>query len=436
MNRQIRFLNAQPAPKASRPTGLTAQQTMACLAVSMGLQATSFVIILPLFARRFTELGAGVDALGASSMAYALAATVCAPFLGALADRIGRRPIVLGSLAVYAAAFTGFLLATSASTIILLRGIAGALTAGMMPAATGMVADLAPENRRARWIGILSGGASIGWIAGPVLGGLLYDNWGFAVALLVSIGMAMAAFLTALLGVRETRAPRSLEPVQGAALRLPNLGSALRAWGIGLRTDLAGSLVVVLLTYFAVMFAWAFIEPRYMFYVYDELKWSSSMLGLAMSTYGIAMAIGEFALSRLSDDLGRKPVIIAGLLLFSAQFLGMALSRDYLLITASFTIAGLGNALFDPALSAAVLDVTPSTHQARMLGLKSTIGSLGNILGPALVVLSTSVLRAQTVFLISAGVVFLVMFAAILDLSGLKRARQALHRQAARVHAD
>ena len=53
----------------------------------------------------------------------------------------------------------------------------GLVTAGMMPAATGMVADLSPESRRAQWIGILSGGASIGWIAGPVLGGLLYDRW-------------------------------------------------------------------------------------------------------------------------------------------------------------------------------------------------------------------------------------------------------------------
>ncbi len=434
MNRQIRFLSAQPAPKARKP-GLTAQQTMACLAVCMGLQVTSFVIILPLFARRFAELGAGVDALGASSMAYALAATVCAPFLGALADRIGRRPIVLGSLAVYAAAFTGYLLATSASTIILLRGIAGALTAGTMPAATGMVADLAPENRRARWIGILSGGASIGWIAGPVLGGLLYDNCGFAVALLVSIGMALAALLTALLGVRETRAARSLEPAQGTASRLPNQKGSLRALRMNLPAC-SRSLLIVLLTYFAVMFAWAFIEPRYMFYFYDDLKWSSSMLGLAMSTYGIAMTIGEFTLSRLSDGLGRKPVIIAGLLLFSAQFLGMALCREYLLITVSFTIAGLGNALFDPALSAAVLDVTPATHQARMLGLKSTIGSLGNILGPALVVLTTSVLQAQSVFLIAAGVVFLVMFAALLDLSALRRARQALRPEAARVRAD
>lgn len=160
------------------------------------------------------------------------------------------------------------------------------------------------------------------------------------------------------------------------------------------------------------------------------------MLGLAMSVYGIALMLGEFGLSRLSDDLGRKPVIILGLLLFSAQFLGLALSRDYTVIALSFVIAGLGNALYDPALSAAVLDVTPSTHQARMLGVKSTFGSVGSILGPALIVFSTSLLQARLVFMISAGVVLVMMLIALLDLSGLKQARAARRAHTAGAQAD
>src|SRR5512143_3866658 len=231
MNTQIMSPKPQPSPKRAGPT---AQQMMICLAVCMALQMTSFVIILPLFARRFTELGAGADAMAASSMAYALAATLFAPLMGALADRMGRRPILLGSLAVYALAFTGYLLATSATTIVVLRGLAGALTAGMMPAATGMVADLAPENRRARWIGILSGGAAFGWIVGPVLGGLLYDKWGFTTALLVSISMAVVTLLAALLFIRETHSPVRGAAASSAGFHLPSLRGSLRGLGAGL----------------------------------------------------------------------------------------------------------------------------------------------------------------------------------------------------------
>jgi MFS family permease len=82
-----------------------------------------------------------------------------------------------------------------------------------------------------------------------------------------------------------------------------------------LKESLPGSLsafIVLLSIYFAVMFAWAFIEPSFMFYAYDDMGWNSSMLGLVMSTYGIAMMLGEFGLSHLSDRFGRKPVIIVG----------------------------------------------------------------------------------------------------------------------------
>ncbi len=278
------------------------------------------------------------------------------------------------------------------------------------------------------WIGIMSGGAAVGWIAGPILGGLLYDRWGYAVALLMAIGMAALAFIVALVGVRETSSQQGRQALASsphvAACRPADLKSALRYFRKALPVSPA-SLALVLLIYFAVMFAWAFIEPRFMFYAYDDLGWSSSMLGLVMSTYGVAMMLGEFGLSRLSDSLGRKPIIVAGLFLFLAQFLGLALSHNYVLIAAVFAIAGLGNALFDPALSASILDIAPPEHQPRILGIKSAVGSVGNILGPALVVLFTPVLQAQGVFLVSAGIVLIAILMTVLAGARAKRGKEA-----------
>ena len=153
---------------------------------------------------------------------------------------------------------------------------------------------------------------------------------------------------------------------------------------------------------FGVMFAWAFIEPQFMFYVYGNLSWTSSQLGLVMSAYGVAFMIGEFTLGQLSDRLGRKPVLVLGLALFSAQFLGLVIFREAAWIVASFILSGLGNALYDPALSALILDITPPEHSASMMGLKGTAGSLGNLLGPALVVMFASLLCPQAVFLLAA----------------------------------
>ena len=410
MNTQLSHAEEQartPAPHNSVTNPVSHQRIIILLSICMALQMTSFVMILPLFSRRFSEFGAGVEALGMSSMAYALAATLAAPFMGALADRLGRRRLVLGSLVVYALAFTGYRFASSAVTFILLRALAGAFTAGLVPAVLGIVADVAPLDRRAQWIGFVNGGASIGWIAGPILGGILYDRWGYSLALDVSILVAVVTFTMAFLMVPETQKKLvRLEESNRRRFWSSDLKTSVRTFRSTLPPSLSSFLTLLSIS-FAVMFAWAFIEPKFMFYTYDDLGWSSSMLGLVMSTYGIALTLGEFSLSRLSDRLGRKPVILLGLFLFIAQFAGLAFFRNYILIAVSFVIAGLGNALFDPALSAAILDIAPVEHQARSMGIKSTAGSLGNILGPVLIVLFTPILEARGIFLAATGIVCL-----------------------------
>lgn len=370
-------------------------RTLAALSLCMALQMTGFVMVLPLFARRFESFGAGMEALGISSMAYALTSMLAAPFIGALADRFGRRPVILVSLSACILAFGGFLLAGSSLALILLRGAAGLCTAGLIPAIASSAGDLASEDRRAQWMGILGGGASVGWILGPLLGGLLYDRFGYVIPFASAIAMTAAALLLAASLVPETFK-------ESAAPGRPQKSGLSR-----FRTLAASpAFFMLMLVSFGVAFAWAFIEPQFMFYTYEDLNWSSSQLGLAMSTYGVACMAGEFALGGLSDRFGRKPVLVLGLALFSAQFLGLVMFRQAAWIVAGFILAGLGNAIFDPALSAFILDITPSEHKAGSLGLKNMLASLGNLLGPALVVLVAPFVGPRLEFLISACLVF------------------------------
>ena len=372
---------------------------LVALALCMALQMTGFAMILPLFARRFESFGAGVQALSMSALAYALASMVAAPVMGLLADRFGRRPIILLSLSAYAFAFSGYLFATTAWLIILLRGLAGIFTAGLIPAITSIVGDLASENRRAQWIGIVNGGASVGWIIGPVFGGLLYDRFGYIVPFATSIAMELVALLLAGSLVPETHSP------------LLDRGAPRAPWTLGFPAlSSMATFYLLMLISFGVMFAWAFIEPQFMFYVYDDLSWTSSRLGLVMSTCGLACMLGEFALGQLSDRLGRKPVLLLGLTLFSSQFIGLVIFRDATWIMVSFVLAGLGNALYDPALSAHLLDITPSEHTARIMGFKTMAGSVGNMLGPGLVVLFTPFVTPQVIFMIASALVWVLAF--------------------------
>lgn len=399
-------MNTQPTRRST--------SILVALAVCMALQMTGFVMILPLFARRFESFGAGVEALSLSALAYALTSTVAAPFMGMLADRFGRRPIILLSLVTYILAFIGYLFATTAWMFILLRGIAGIFTAGLVPAVISIAGDLASENRRAQWIGIVNGGASVGWIAGPIFGGLLYDRFGYVLPFAISIAMELVALLLASLLVSETsiassRSAHGRPAWTHAFQRLPTLPA----------------FYLLMLISFGVMFAWAFIEPQFMFYAYDNLAWTSSRLGLVMSTYGLACMFGEFALGQLSDRLGRKPVIVLGLALFSAQFIGLVIFRDATWIIVSFILGGLGNALYDPALSAHILDITPPENTARIMGLKSTAGSIGNMLGPGLVVFFTPFASPQLIFLISSVLVWLLILVCVFGLRAPQRKKFA-----------
>lgn len=385
---------------------MTSQRTILGLSTCMALHMTSFVMIQPLFARRFSEIGAGVEALGISATAFALTSILAAPFMGTMADRFGRKPVVLVSLAINGAAFIGYLFASSTAAFIALRGLAGVAIAGLMPAVTGLAADQAPKDRQAQWIAFIIAGASVGWVAGPIAGGLLYDHWGYGESLIISTGMASIAFLVALLSVQESRltSGQSSRRITGSR---PKDRKSLR---LDIRSTLPNSLAhfsALLFMLFAVAFAWAFIEPRFMFYAYNDLGWSSALLGFEMSVYGVAMVFGELVLGQLSDRLGRKPVILTGLALFSAQFIGLAFFRNYILLGVAFAIAGLGNALYDPALSALILDISPLEHRSRILGIKSMAGSSGATLGPTLLALLNSSMDARSIFLLAVGVVLL-----------------------------
>jgi multidrug resistance protein len=241
------------------------------LAASVALMMTGFGIIMPIFARRIGEFGSGVEALGLMTMSFALAQFVAAPFMGALADRIGRRPLILVGLAAFAVANIGFLFARSTEAFFAIRAFEGALTAGLFPAAMGVVGDVAPENRRARWVGIVMGSYGAGFIFGPVIGGVLYEGWGFVAPFLVSAAMALLALLAAALLVPETRTPkvRRREALRSRRDAAVAVSLERSIWASMPRPLYVFGTLLVL--DFVSVFAFAFVEPQMVFYFYDEL---------------------------------------------------------------------------------------------------------------------------------------------------------------------
>jgi MFS family permease len=323
-----------------------------------------------------------------------------------MADRFGRRPLLLVSLAAYGAAFTGYLFAASTEAFFAIRAFAGAFTAGLTPAMMGIVADILPENERAQWIGVVGSGSSVGWILGPAIGGMLFDKWGYAAPFTVSVLMAVIALGVAFFMVPETGTHIARRRIKSMRQNPATGNEQPTSIWHALPRPLSTFAVLLAIT-FIMIFSWAFTEPQLTVTIYEELGWTSARFGLLISGYGVAAFLGQMVLSRSSDRFGRLPIIMLGLLMHSAQYMGMMLTASFQLIMVSFVLAGLGEALLLPTMRAYFLDMTPQQHKSRIIGIKGSIGSLGSVIGPLLAVVASRSLAPQSVFLVSAVLLLL-----------------------------
>jgi multidrug resistance protein len=355
------------------------------------------------------------------STAYALAGILASPLMGMLADRVGRRPLVLGSLISFALANIGFLLATSTEMLIVMRALEGALSAGLFPAALGIVADIAPVDKRSRWLGFVTGGASVGWVLGPLAGGVLYDAWGFEAPFLLSAGMGLLAFVAAAILIPETR-PQVVR--RRESLRQRRVAGMSPTQAEPFRSTLPQPLAafaVLLFISFALYFAWAFFEPQLLFYVFDDLGWTTAQFGMAAGGYGLASVLGQTMLGRAGDRYGRKPCIVIGLILFCAQFASLIFTPSMGAAMLSFAVGGLGEGLVSPALGAFYMDISEERHRARVMGIRLSAGSLGGVLGPLLAAAVAGSLAPQSAF---AGSIAVVLLAVLLALVVLREPRR------------
>jgi DHA1 family multidrug resistance protein-like MFS transporter len=368
-------------------------------------------MLFTVMARKIGTFGQKVEVFGISATAFSLAALVAAPYMGMLADRFGRRRLLLGSLVAHALASLGYLMASTRVTFIALRAVAGGLTAGLVPATIGMIGDLAPQAERGRWIGLVTGWSAIGFVLGPPLGGWIFDQWGLAVPFFAGAVAHTLAFLIALWLIPNT-IPRLVRESEG------NLGTTTEKTGILPRlysswTTIPRSyhtLVMLGIISFLAVFAWRFVEPQFHFFIYDVLGWTSARFGLVMSGYAVLLMFAETTLGALSDRFGRRPILMIGLVIHTAQYITLITTGSLIWITLGIAASGLGEGLFMPALNAYFLDITPEPYRARVIGFKESMFSLAGLAGPVLVVLAVQYLQPVGIFIIAGALILFSSF--------------------------
>jgi multidrug resistance protein len=387
---------------------LRTRQILWLLFASLAIMETGYGIVYPVFAKRLESLGGGVDTLGYIVMAFAAGQFIFAPILGNLADRYGRKPFILLGLSSVAIANVFFLLLDSVPLYITLRFFQGALSAGLLPAAMGVVADLVPEDERGRWGGIVMGGYGAGFILGPAVGGLLYDSFGFQAPFVVSAVAAGVATLLALSFIPETLNKDKVHHSKAKeALSEPFFATLPRPLYL---------LPTLLLISFLDTFIFAFVEPPLVFYFYNSLNFSTTQFGIIVGAYGLALTLAQTLLGHLSDRFGRSELIALGFALNIPFYVGLVTLTQFWVLLLLALLGGIGVGLSSPASNAYYLDITEERHSSRMMGLKEAAAAAGMIVGPLLVALLSRFVLSKTLFATSAVLTVVGMLLAILVL--------------------
>lgn len=351
-----------------RPPGL------AFIFVTLALDMIGLGVVIPvvpeLVGRLVGDPLAAARYLGILVALYSTAQLLAAPALGALSDRVGRRPVLLAGTLLTALAYGLAALAPTLGAFLLARALGG-IGGATVGVANAYVADVSTPETRARNFGLAGAAFGLGLIVGPALGGLL-GQLDLRLPFLVSAGLAALNLLYGLLVLPESRraAPARFDPASLVPLRALGV--------IGRFPGLPALAAVTVLGGLATQF----LTSTWVLHGAVRYGWTPGLNGLALAVAGLVSVPVQVALlPRVLRHLGTGRTLALGLLLGALGNALYGLASQGWMLFAAMPIAALGG-LAMPALQALVAGKAAPEAQGAVQGAMGGLNSLCAIAGP------------------------------------------------------
>jgi MFS family permease len=301
---------------------------------------------------------------------FGLVNALLEPVTGAMIDRIGRfKPFIMVGLVMMVLATLGFLIATRYTDLLFLRLLQGIGIATTVPASLALMVSSSQKSTRGGSMGIYTTSRMLGLGIGPLLGGLLYDRFGFSAAFYAGAAFIIVAIVLVQLWVKDihVRQP-SDKPVKFQIIDRKLLSAGIL--GVSFAT-------LIMAADFSMMTS---LETQFN----QKLGMSAFVFGLAFSAVLLTRMLTQVPLGRFSDKIGRKPLIIGGMLLMvpSTALLGYANSIPFLMVLRLFQ--GLASAAVAAPAFAVAGDMAQAGGEGRQMSFISMGFGLGIALGPLL----------------------------------------------------
>lgn len=349
------------------------KRSLIVLYVAVALDAMGIGLVFPILPRLLADVTHGSNVapqLGLMASLYAITQFAFAPVLGALSDRVGRRPVLLLSLA---GAVANYLIMATAPTLPLLllgRALTGATSANVSVAAAYLTDVSAPEERPRRF-GLSNAMFGAGFIVGPVLGGILGDlslRLPFVVAaLLNAANLLLASFLLAesLPRARRATSRASLNPLGPLRFLLESR-----------------ELLPLVLVFFVLSAAGEAYGTCWALWGSATFHWNGRAVGLSLGAFGICQTLVQALLpGPATKRFGERGALLAGLICGSLGLAVIAFARQGWMVFAVMPLFALGG-IGVPGLQATATRRVAPTRQGELQGLLASVVSLASIVAP------------------------------------------------------
>jgi MFS transporter, DHA1 family, tetracycline resistance protein len=346
------------------------------LLVAVFINIAGFSLILPLLPFYGQVFGAGPFEIALLFAAYSLGNVFGEIFWGRQSDAWGRRKVLVVTTFFAALSYVAFAYAPSLWGAIGIRVVSGFFS-GTLSVAQGFIADVSPPERRAKTMGYFGAAFSLGFVFGPVIGGLFAGDEVAAASFRLPIFIAGGLSLIA--SVWSFAVLRDAVPAKGKGAPLPRYGEAI--------AFVTAS--PLLLRLFAISFAgiamFASMEAIYGLWSEANFGWSAQDLGFAFLAIGAGGLFAQLVLiGPMVARWGEARVIVIGLLLLAVSMLLQPVIRMPLSGVLLMSLLMIGHSLAFPAAGALLSRNLPADRQGGTMGLLMASNAVGRIVAPPL----------------------------------------------------
>lgn len=347
--------------------------------ITLLIDITGWGIVIPVVPKLIQELIHNPDLSVASqyggwlSFVYAAMQFIFASVLGGLSDKFGRRPIILFSLLGFSINFLIQALAPSIFWLFVGRIFSG-VTGASITTASAYIADISTDEDRAKNFGMIGAAFGLGFIIGPVIGGVL-GHYGPRIPFYAASALCLINFLYGLFILPESLDKEHRRPFDWK--RANPIGSLLQ---LKKYPEILGLIVALIFVYIA----GHAVQTNWTFFTMYKFSWTERIVGISLGVSGFMAALVQGYLIRfIQPKIGNEKSIFYGLLLYSLGMILFAFATKSWMMFAFLIPYGLGG-IAGPALQSTISAQVPKNEQGELQGALASLVSLTAIVGPPL----------------------------------------------------